>query len=186
MVARQLLFSSLTLAEARLLVLYGITYFRTMKQLLLLIVLGPCCPWIMGQCNCKDLDQGNGTYYRVCEPVITGTDSVNTLEIGFSKLEQSTFLHMTVVRKGTPGIVNSMLTIHCLDGTMFGNVMVQRDTSSVDGSGYGSALFVLEGTPMAIEACGIRAVSFKLGDTNVKCPVYFTIGSVASQAACLP
>lgn len=158
-----------------------------MRNILITTILTLFVNSLYGQCDCDKLDQKNGTFYTLCKPIITASDSIGEIKLGVSGLGQDRYIYMTISFKSNPQIINGGLTINTYDGKGWICVLIQRDLSQVDSIQTAYGLFVTTQEEMALmQNNSVKSISYYLPDGKQRTVNVTYLGnSLTKQIECI-
>ena len=158
-----------------------------MKLLTTTIILTLTLNSLSAQCDCEKVDQKNGTFYTLCQPFLSATDSMGEIKLGVSALGESRFIHLTISFAANLQVINGGLTIHTSDGKSWACVLVQRNLSEVDSVQTAYGLFVTSAEELALmQNNTVQSISFYLADGKERSvKVTYLSNNLPLQLACL-
>jgi len=138
-------------------------------------------------CNCKEIDQGNGTTYVSCAPFLQSDNSIGLVKLGISGLGQDRFIHVNLGFDTEPQAINSMLTFTFTDSSTISCVLVKRDLSEIDGVETAYGLFVVSSLELnSLGTKKIISIEFRLIDNALRTfEVTYLSTDLESQIECI-
>lgn len=140
-----------------------------MKKILLTILFTFFVVAVKAQCNCQNINRGDGTQVTQCQPLMVAYDNSSQLGFAAASNGRDNFVTVTVRFKSPAQKVNSNLTVRLVNNDMVTVDLTKSQLAYIGNSEVAQAIYLVEGSVLdKLQSSNLYTVSFKLEDDMIR------------------